>query len=375
MMLPSKAALALFDGICMLKKIFLVGALLAPVLAYAGSPSTELSVQIVPAASPTPSPSPTPPPSNGIACDIGPNYTGSIPAAAQAAGFTHCAANYDFTNAAYSNPATWLDCKGASNPQWTLPYGNCGHIFMTSDGGTQVLDLEWTPSDYGTSTSTSIQTSGAGNDSNISHALLSVPAGKYIEVVARSSAVSESVCSSGCILNDAWTWPGNGNAGIEWDFIEMYGPSGNTVTSGMGFGGWNGISSSHSGLWNVGHVSGYDPTIYHTYGVRVATDGVNNGNIAACIYLDGSLIDQRQGGSTYQCANGSWSPASTQPGRNFLVLTVGPQGTAPNYTGNADYYVQSYRVWECPSYTPTGPGECNNTTAQVTNGGALMGPP
>jgi hypothetical protein len=66
----------------------LLAALLAPVLAYGGSPSTDLSVQIVPAASP-------PPPSKGIACAIGPNYNSSIPAAAQAAGFTTCAANYD----------------------------------------------------------------------------------------------------------------------------------------------------------------------------------------------------------------------------------------------------------------------------------------
>jgi hypothetical protein len=355
----------------MFKKVLLAGALLlAPVLAYGASPSTDLSVQIVPAAPPSPTP---PPPSSGIACDIGPNYTGSIPAAAQAAGFTHCAANYDFTNVAYANPATWLDCQGASRPQWTFAYGNCSHIFMTTDGGIQVLDLEWPPSDYGQYTSTSIQTSNPSNQTDIANALFSIPTGKYIEVVSRVTSESESTstCSSNCILADAWSWMGNGNTGIEWDFIELYGPTSNVGTSGMGYGG-DGMNAYHSGLWNAGHLPGYDPTVYHTYGIRVATDGVGNGNLATCLYFDGNLIDQTQGGSTYQCANGNWTPASTQPGRNFLILTVGPQGGGPNYGANADFYVQSFRVWECPGYAT---GECNSTTAQVTNGGALLRSP
>lgn len=358
----------------MFKNILVAVLLLAPVLAYGGSPSTDLSVQIVPAASTKPPPPLPPPSSNGIACDVGPNYTSSIPAAAQAAGYTHCAANYDFTNAAYSNMATWLDCKGASPYQWSFAYGNCAHVFMATDGGSQVLDLEWQPSDYGQYTSTSIQTTGPNNDGNPADFVFSTPAGKYIEVTARMSSASASVCPNPCILSDAWAWQGGG-AGIEWDFIEIYGPTSNVGTSGGGFGGWNGISANHSGLWNVGHLSGYDPTVYHTYGVRAATDGAGptgTQSIAWCLYLDGTMINQQSGGSTYQCASGGWSPANTAIDRDALILTVGPQGSSANYTGNADFYVQSFRVWECPGYAT---GECNVLTSEVTNGGALLGSP
>src|ERR1700761_1982291 len=88
----------------MFKKI-LLAALLAPVLAYGGSPSTDLSVQIVPAASPPP-----PPPTNL-----------TPPAPAQAAGFTTLAANYDFTGQTsdgvhpanwYQTITNWLTCVG-----------------------------------------------------------------------------------------------------------------------------------------------------------------------------------------------------------------------------------------------------------------------
>ena len=70
----------------MQRTLLFAAVLLAPNLAY----SADLSVQAVPASS------------DGIACDIGPNYTGAVPAAALAAGFTHCAANYDFSNSFYA---------------------------------------------------------------------------------------------------------------------------------------------------------------------------------------------------------------------------------------------------------------------------------
>jgi hypothetical protein len=85
----------------MIKQLFLTAALLAPGLAYAGNPSADLSGQIVPA-------------SGSIACGVGPNYTGSIPTQASTAGFTTCAANYDFTSSQFANASTWLDCYGAN---------------------------------------------------------------------------------------------------------------------------------------------------------------------------------------------------------------------------------------------------------------------
>ena len=125
----------------MIKELFFAVVLLAPTLAYSGNPSGDLSVEVVPASS------------NGIACDIGPNYTGSIPAAAQAVGFTHCAANYDFSNSFYATRSNWLDCAGAANPQWwNLSYATttpapCGRYNIIADTafGTNVLQSIYEP--------------------------------------------------------------------------------------------------------------------------------------------------------------------------------------------------------------------------------------
>ena len=350
----------------MFKKVLLAGALLlAPVLAYGASPSTDLSVQIVPAASPIS------PPSNGIACDIGPNYMGSIPAAAQAAGFTHCAANYDFTNSAYSNTATWLDCAGASFPQWTF-YGDnpsvpCSRVFMTSDGGVQVLDIQYNPSTDGGTGSTngtnSIQTSGSNNNSDISQALFTVPTGKYVEFVVRTDAnlQNNNGCSDGCEMNDFWTWGGNGNPNfIEWDFLEEYS---NTNGNGGIWHPWGGGNAGISGLAEPGQQGGYDPTQYHTYGFRIAND--TSGDVAVCNYLDGTQLSN----GTPPCATGNYAPVPL--GREFLVLSSGPN-SASNYAVTGNYYVKSVRVWECPGGAS---GECYSSSAQVTNNGALTGPP
>ena len=132
----------------MIKTLFLIGALLVPGLAYAANPSAPFSVQVVD-------------PPNGIACDVGPNYTGTIPAPARAAGFTHCVANYDFTQTQqfttnghtyqWSNLSSWLDCAGASNPLlWGKNYGvamNCSDVSVSTDGSLQVLRMQYLPSD------------------------------------------------------------------------------------------------------------------------------------------------------------------------------------------------------------------------------------
>lgn len=132
----------------MIKKLVFTAALLAPGLAYGGNPSVDLTVQINPAS----------PPPNGIACDIGPSYIGSIPAAATQAGFTHCAANYDitqtqsFTDSAgthqWSNLSTWFVCnRTLSNPYLWYFVGSVGcdtnHQNITTDGGVQVLALSY----------------------------------------------------------------------------------------------------------------------------------------------------------------------------------------------------------------------------------------
>lgn len=311
---------------------------------------------------------------SGVACTFGPNAP-SVPSAAQAAGFTTCVANYDFTNTAsftnnghtyqWSNMGTWLDCDGASNPLWTFAYGNCSHVNIISDGGTQTLDVQWQPSDYGTYTSTAIQTGGPGNDSNISNAILSVPTGKYVEVVSRiTQSTQSSACNSGCTYAGIWSWGGNGNPNfIEWDFIEYYY---NGVNSdGAQLHPTDGASASVDAIGEPHNVSGYNPTQYNTFGIRTASD--TSGDLAMCTYLNGTLIN---GGGAHPCGTGSYSPVPV--GRNFLVMTVGPQGSAPNFLANADVYVQRETVWSCSGWAT---GECYNSSTQVANGGVLTNAP
>ena len=136
----------------MIKQLILAAALVVPGLAYAGNPSADLSTQIVPAA---------PPPGAGIACDQGPNAA-AVPAPAQAAGFTKCLLNADFTSAAYANPANWLQECGyggsGSNTTFRLIENDavhsqvrsapCNRAEMTTDLGSQVLLLELFQNDF-----------------------------------------------------------------------------------------------------------------------------------------------------------------------------------------------------------------------------------
>lgn len=331
-----------------------------PFYAHASTASANLPIQVTK-------------PAAGVACDFGPNYAGAIPAAAQAAGFTHCAANYDFTSAAYANPATWLDCAGAtgSQIQFTL-YGNtCSHVFITTDGGSQVLNIQWnqntdlTPA-YG---SMNIQTAGSNNDPNIADAILSMPTGKYIEYVVKTDPNTQqhAGCTS-CFMNDVWSWGGNGNPNfVEWDFLEEYDA---TNANGGIWHGWDGANIGVSPMREPGMESGYDPTVYNTYGMRIAND--TSGNVAVCNYLNGNLLDSTLQGSSDKCATGSYSPVPV--GRDFLVLTSGPEDPtgAKSYAVLGNFYIKSVRIWECSGYKT---GECYNSTAQVSSGGALAGSP
>ena len=126
----------------MIKKLLFTAALLVPGLAYGQNPSTNLSAQVVPAGS------------DPIACDIGPAYTGSIPAPAQAMGYTHCAANYNFTNSYFTTVSNWLACTDDGTTFhlfWLKPLNAsvpCNRVNMISDGGVQTFDLTFTPTDF-----------------------------------------------------------------------------------------------------------------------------------------------------------------------------------------------------------------------------------
>lgn len=337
----------------MFKNVLLAGALLVPVLAYGASPSTDLSVQIVPAASPKP-------PSNGIACGVGPNYTGSIPAAAQAAGFTTCAANYDFTNSAYANTSTWLDCAGASSPQWYSIGGTpCSNSFViTSDSGSQVLDMHFDPSWWPAATSTSAQTATANNGT----ASFQFPQSMYVEIKQRvPSATETGVCPSGqssCGLSDFFFWstqhtnaPGYTCCQlVEWDIIETY----TNHSDGANAHDWNNSFSTLNGVNEPWQASGYDPTSYNIYGARVTTNGTT---YALCTYLNNNFLGTI-------CPSTNYSASFQDTITNFLSMEGGPYTSNYNFTAPSDYYIQWIHVFTCSSGVGIGPGQggvCNGT--------------
>lgn len=330
----------IFDGVLgLLKHVLLAAALLAPALAYSASPGTNLSVQIVPAATPTPPPSPTPPPPPPPS----PPPTGlTPPPGAQAAGFTTLEANYDFTGqttAFYQTLSNWLDCAGASSPQfWTVANPvPCSAFSIINDGGTQVLDIQFQPS-FGSQLgagASSIDGTNTVNSNPPNPSYITYPLGMYYEVSMRLPQSTINACPGGtCLLADAWAWFGPNGGRTEWDFIEFY----SNGAAGPACHTWDG--STCSGPPSVGY-PGF--TSYHTYGVLITSDGTNEN---ACTYLDNSLV-----GCGGEVATGTPADATQ---RNYLRLDVGPQSTSgfggvwP--TSNMDAYIQWVRVWGCPGW-------------------------
>jgi hypothetical protein len=327
----------------MFKKVLLAGALLAPVLAYGGSPSTDLSVQIVPAASPTPPPtSPTP------------------PAPAQAAGFTTLAENMDFTGAStskYNNNtfnarvlSNWLDCAGASgspalwqNGGGPNPTNRCAYSII-NDGGTEVLDMDFTPADYSNGyLVTNMQQCNAAN----ANCSVTFPIAKYYEVVMRLTpatltAFPNATGGAGAYYGDTWSWPTAATGGVEVDFAEFY---------GNGF-----VSAGMPGAPNAS-IPPYNSTLsnqsqYHTYGLLVTSDGSTD--VGSCVYYDGVGIG---------CSDNGNVGSTGFNMRSFLVENTGPYSTQDGAPiNNVDILFQRIRVWECAGWA-TGP--CNG---QVFNG-------
>lgn len=134
----------------MIRLSILFATMLALVIAHPRfadpAPSANITVTVVPVA----------PVAGSVACDIGPSYTGSIPAAAAQAGFTHCAANYDFTQTqaftdqlgthTWSDLSSWFVCSNVTAAPYLWKFiGTTGcndgtHQYITTDGDSGFRD-------------------------------------------------------------------------------------------------------------------------------------------------------------------------------------------------------------------------------------------
>ena len=294
----------------MIKKLVFTAALLAPGLAYAATP---------------------------------------VPSPASAAGFTKLAFESDFTQPFYANKANWLDCGGATSPQWFQGYigveytahAPCSNIGQGQDPafptGPAVLNLHWDDTQYqgapGVIGTMIEPTDTAGHNGPFWTFY-------YLEIVARFTPLSLANFYS------LWSVAQNGFS-IEFDGLEV--ASSSTDSNACIH---NDDSGASQCIWFQAQPptfpGGIDYTQYHTYAWRVTSDGSTD--VYWCMYIDGATqgcqsvsptADQIAGGSTVattiQLLN--TDRGASCPGRNAPCGVTG------------DMYVKSVRVWTCPAWS------------------------
>jgi hypothetical protein len=353
----------------MIRSLLFTAALLVPGLAYGQNPSASFTDQVVPAAS------------DPIACDVGTPYIGSIPAPAQAAGFTHCVANYDFTQTGsfasggytyqWTNLSSWLQCAGALSPLlFEHNYGNpsnCNDISITTDGGTQVLQMIYTPSD--TNGQTWLATdSSSGYPNSVG---IRTHTGFYVEEVWRQTPASFNTCQSympGCLEFAFWSIQVQGGCpgcfDLEFDFLETY---------GNGSGGGNGVSGGGSATGAsvcFSCISGYDRTQYNTYGGLNTVANGGSPNYENCWIIN--EVSPSVGCGTAMVDITSINNTTIE----FYPMQVGPMAAGGNNskcpggtcspTGVLTALIQRMTIWSCAGYSTNTVGSPCYTSGLVS---------
>jgi hypothetical protein len=330
--------------------------LLAPDLAYCANPSANLSVQVVPAA--------------------------SVPAGAQAAGFTTLAANYDFSTTAYADPNTnWLDCNNNDPTKvWHKGspgvYGiNCNiHQVVDSLDGSTVMRISLLLSDNCAgsglafpSCSVSMETRNESNRFNVNAEYPNM----YFETVARIENTFNNGQGFAGPSGAVWSWSDDANAGLstgtEIDDVEFQSDSGGYANDGSpnwagGSGppsitGWTSYAPNNANI-----PGGWSPTAYHKYGFLETSDG--SSDIRICWFIDDVL---------QSCLSVPSVQSFEFVQRHFLVMTVyGTDGSGKPQGVDRLFDTKYIRIWSCPSWSSTNgssSGTCNGTT--LFNSGGL----
>jgi hypothetical protein len=325
--------------------------LLASSLALAQTPTS--APQGDPPGAPTTS-------SDTYTCDIGPSYGGSIPAAAAQAGFTHCAANYDFTYVGnftsnsntynWSNQATWLGGCGASDSialWWNTGYNSsvtpCSRFDIEADsqaGGKNVLHIVWTAADAANGSEMSnIGTTKNGNGYN--QPGTTFPNGLYVEILWRSNTTTQNALNDGnpqlsLFACSPPNTPGGFDGGTEWDTMEAYHDGGsaatihNTCASTNVPGQITWYSAANPVAWATGYV---------TLGTVQTSDGSTQMGYSG--FKNGTKVNSFL-----------WTPSTNDnyTRREVWGLGVGDQNKSPPNTpsNNMDMYIQHIQFWVQP---------------------------
>ena len=314
---------------------------------------------------------------NSNTCDIGPPYT-AIPAGAQAAGTTHCAANYDFTSTVsfnngvgggsgynFSNISTWLAGCGASNSTglWSNVNGYfpgptpCSDFDIENDAvsSTNVLHIVWTPTDAANGQEMSWLTSATTAWNGSLHAVVggtTFPPGVYTEIKWRTNQATQNALNDSQPQISYFSCGDDEHPGVEWDLLEQYhdGGAGFTVhdpcaaASPFAATYWSGTNPAPS----VG--------AYHTLGAVISSNGTTL--MGAAVYKDGTKF-----------SSNSWNAANSgdYAGRELWGVGLGDQNVSPPHTptNNMDMYIQHIQFWVLPSCASTWQtGQCNGSIFQ-----------
>ena len=335
----------------MIKKLLVIGALLAPGLAYSQANNTLPYPQVNPAGVP-----PAP------------------PAQAQAAGFTTCVLCMDFTvptggvwingaavagvNAA--QPSTWLDCAGAASPlAWHYARylgGNKGTVAsgmpcpdITGDGAgnSQVLHIVMPPTTVDNANGFELWDNNAGQS-------VMIPTNSYFEVTYWIQSFPAGAYSTGPFTGGEGEIPAAQHNHLEFDAFEI---DTNTV----------GGQSSCEHVWlsglagmacnwyatNPPHFSGYDPTSgYHAIGMRITSDGSTT--LYKCMWIDNVFQSCVTG--TVSGSPGNFTAAQLSDASSRMETLFHPAGgplRGRTTTTDMVTYTKSLRVWACTNWRTT----------------------
>ena len=297
----------------------------------------------------------------GIPSFVGPNYRGSIPAAALAAGFNTVVLNMDISDStpftyqgatvSWPNISTWLDCAGAPQPIWLLDVASgpsCSDfsIVTDTDGQTSLASV-LTPAEYN---------ANPGEITDLQSATpWMFPNNVYFEDTKRVDQNSLNNPPQGSGVGPFWVAPyygaavagfriGNPRNWVEWDHGEWISASSSA--------GDNYVNQTVAGEFTTdgsctqpGQHCGFYPLItpcctrpysgfgsYNVQASRISSDTA--GNFAQCAYSGlgvGTTPAQNTPGGcqTYQYIAGASDPAITNT--NYILYPYTEIGV-PGYT-------------------------------------------
>jgi hypothetical protein len=267
------------------------------------------------------------------------------PPGAVAAGFSTLAFNSDFAQPFYATQSNWLGCYSPTSGfptgtyQWyqggwndaNEPPCNANQVF-DSVAGSNVLDVQWQPSYNNQYSRNNIVIQTENHDTT----KVADFGSAYFEAALRLTAATNP---NHVPVGAFWTWGTESSRGraspIEWDFVEFYDDPG---CCGGSIHNWGNNNDPSQSIWVV--PAGFDPTVYHTYGFRITSDGSTQ--IEGCGYLDGKLMG---------CIDAKATTTEFNL-RNYVVIQNG--GT----TSVSDLYIKYVRVWSCANWQTT---MCNGT--------------